>query len=128
MGLSDGRINISFNLKRHRVLIFRDVLRALGNPGCFRFLIDGEKKCLAIQVCDFGDEGYHIVPDFSEKENGWSYELCSTELLRLIWGLCGWDREDAYRIRGVLCHEKRAAIFNLNNAEKISGEEFDTAE
>ena len=85
MELSDGRIFITFSLKRQRVLIYRDVLRALGKPGCFRFLIDEETNRLAMQVCAFGDAGFHIAPDFSDKDPRWSYEICSTELLELIW-------------------------------------------
>lgn len=127
MELSDGRIFITFSLKRQRVLIYRDVLRALGKPGCFRFLIDEETNRLAMQVCAFGDAGFHIAPDFSDKDPRWSYEICSTELLELIWDLCDWDSEGSYRVAGILCPDIHVIIFELNDAVKTSGSEFDVA-
>ena len=121
MEVSDGKIYISFSIKRQRVRIFRDVLRALGKPGCFRFLIDEETNRLALQVCAFGDAGFHITPDFSDKDSGWSYEICSMELLELIWDLCDWDSDGSYRVAGVLCPDIHVIIFELNDAEKTSG-------
>lgn len=128
MEVSDGKIYISFSLKRQRVRIFRDVLRALGKPGCYRFLIDEETNRLAMQVCAFGDAGFHVTPEFSDKDSGWSYEISSTELLELIWDQCGWDMEGSYRVAGVLCPDIHVIIFELNDAEKYSGAEFDVAE
>ena len=116
---------LSFSLKRQRVRIFRDVLRALGKPGCFRFLIDEDSNRLAMQVCAFGDGGFHITPDFSDKDSGWSYEISSAELLGLIWDQCNWDPESSYRVAGVLCPDIHVIIFELNNAEMFSGSELD---
>lgn len=118
---------LSFSLKRQRVRIFRDVLRALGKPGCFRFLIDEDSNRLAMQVCAFGDGGFHITPDFSDKDSGWSYEISSAELLGLIWDQCNWDPESSYRVSGVLCPDIHVIIFELNNAEMFSGSELDLA-
>ena len=118
---------LSFSLKRQRVRIFRDVLRALGKPGCFCFLIDEDSNRLAMQVCAFGDGGFHITPDFSDKDSGWSYEISSAELLGLIWDQCNWDPESSYRVAGVLCPDIHVIIFELNNAEMFSGSELDLA-
>ena len=118
---------LSFSLKRQRVRIFRDVLRALGKPRCFRFLIDEDSNRLAMQVCAFGDGGFHITPDFSDKDSGWSYEISSAELLGLIWDQCNWDPESSYRVAGVLCPDIHVIIFELNNAEMFSGSELDLA-
>ena len=123
MEVSDGRLCISFCLKRQQVLIFRDVLRALGKPGCFRFLIDEATNRLAVQVCAFGDAGFHVTPDFEDKESWWSYRICSQELLELIWELCDWDPDGTYRISGVLCPDIHVVMFELNDAEMYSGQE-----
>ena len=128
MEVSDGKIYISFSIKRQRVRIFCDVLSALGKQGCFSFLIDEEPNRLALQVCAFGDAGFHITPDFSDKDSGWSYEICSMELLELIWDLCDWDSDGSYRVAGVLCPDIHVIIFELNDAEKTSGSEFDISE
>lgn len=123
MEVSDGRLCISFCLKRQQVLIFRDVLRALGKPGCFRFLIDEATNRLAVQVCAFGDAGFHVTPDFEDKESWWSYRICSQELLELIWDLCDWDPDGTYRVSGVLCPDIHVVMFELNDAEMYSGQE-----
>ena len=123
MEVSDGRLCISFCLKRQQVLIFRDVLRALGKPGCFRFLIDEATNRLAVQVCAFGDAGFHVTPDFEDKESWWSYRICSQELLELIWDLCDWDPDGTYRVSGVLCPDIHVVMFELNDAEIYSGQE-----
>ncbi len=123
MEVSDGRLCISFCLKRQQVLIFRDVLRALGKPGCFRFLIDETTNRLAVQVCAFGDAGFHVTPDFEDKESWWSYRICSQELLELIWELCDWDPDGTYRVSGVLCPDIHVVMFELNDAEMYSGQE-----
>ena len=123
MEVSDGRLCISFCLKRQQVLIFRDVLRALGKPGCFRFLIDEATNRLAVQVCAFGDAGFHVTPDFEDKDSWWSYRICSQELLELIWDLCDWDPDGTYRVSGVLCPDIHVVMFELNDAELYSGQE-----
>ena len=123
MEVSDGRLCISFCLKRQQVLIFRDVLRALGKPGCFRFLIDETTNRLAVQVCAFGDAGFHVTTDFEDKESWWSYRICSQELLELIWELCDWDPDGTYRVSGVLCPDIHVVMFELNDAEMYSGQE-----
>ena len=123
MEVSDGRLCISFCLKRQQVLIFRDVLRALGKPGCFRFLIDETTNRLAVKVCAFGDAGFHVTPDFEDKDSWWSYRICSQELLELIWDLCDWDPDGTYRVSGVLCPDIHVVMFELNDAEMYSGQE-----
>ena len=123
MEVSDGRLCISFCLKRQQVLIFRDVLRALGKPGCFRFLIDETTNRLAVQVCAFGDAGFHVTPDFEDKDSWWSYRICSQELLELIWDLCDGEPDGTYRVSGVLCPDIHVVMFELNDAEMYSGQE-----
>ena len=123
MEVSDGRLCISFCLKRQQALIFRDVLRALGKPGCFRFLIDETTNRLAVQVCAFGDAGFHVTPDFEDKDSWWSYRICSQELLELIWDLCDWAPDGTYRVSGVLCPDIHVVMFELNDAEMYSGQE-----
>ena len=124
MEANDGRLGISLSLKRARVRIYRDVFRALGEPGCFRFLIDEETNRLAMQVCAFGDAGFHVSPDYSDKDPGWSFEITSLELLELIWEQCDWDQEGSYRITGILCPDINVVMFELNDAEKYSAAEF----
>ena len=61
-------MEMSLSLRRRRVRIFHDVLRALDMPRCFRFLFDDKTNQLAMQACSFGDTGYHVVPDFQDSD------------------------------------------------------------
>ena len=126
MELNDGRLCVKLSLKRTCVLIYRDVFRALGEPGCFRFLIDEDTNRLALQVCAFGDAGFHVTPDFTDKDPGWSCRICSLELLELIWELCDWDPDGTYRVSGILCPDIHVIMFELNDAERYSGQESET--
>lgn len=110
---------ISLSLKRRRVRIFHDIVRALDTPRCFRFLIEEKTNQLAMQACEFGDVGYHVIPDC--QDSSWAYELTSLELLELIWNQCNWNPEKTYRVQGVLCPNIKSVIFDLNNAEIYSG-------
>ena len=110
------RIGISLSLRRDRVSIWLDTLKVLYNPEFFRFLINEEEKKLAIEVCEYGDEGFHIVPDLTYENE---YEICSVEMMRMIWDMCGWDPEASYRVMGELYSQERVVEFKLKEAEKI---------
>lgn len=116
------RLGISFSIKRGCVLIYQDTLRALENPGCFRFLINNEDRKIAMQVCKFGEDGFHITPEFSVKRS--SYEIYSTELVRMIWNMCGWYSQCSYRVIGNFFPKEKIVEFDLNQAEKIADDDF----
>lgn len=113
-------MEMSLSLRRRRVRIFHDVLRALDMPRCFRFLFDDKTNQLAMQACSFGDAGYHLVPDFQDSD--WAYEITSIELLELLWQQCSWNPDRTYRVKGVLCPDMPVIIFDLNEAEVLLGE------
>lgn len=92
------------------------------DPGCFRFLINQEEKKIAMQVCRFGEEGFHITPEYPNKK--FSYEITSIELLRMIWNMCDWNSQYSYRIMGDFIPNHQAVVFDLNNAERINDADF----
>ena len=121
----DGhRIGISFSLKRRCVLIYHDTLRALQKPEFFRFLINEGEKKLAMEVCGYGDDGFHVVPNFKERDSKNSYEIYSLEMLRMVYAVCGWDAGDTFRVIGQLYPEERIVEFDLKEAQLISDAEF----
>lgn len=122
--MDENRLGISFSHKRNRLIIYRDVFRVLDNPGCFQLRIDQENNLLAIEPCKLGDSGFHIAPDFAEYEQDRCYELCSIELIKFMWGLCGWDEEKTYRIEGIKCPDIPVVIFELDEAVMITDSEL----
>lgn len=119
----DGNLFITFSRKRQRALIYKDVFRALDEPECYRFLINEDKNQLAMQVCAFGDSGFHIAN--YDMPTGKSYEVSSTEMMELIWELCDWDPERSYRVPGILCPDIHVVIFELDQAEAIADTAFE---
>lgn len=117
-------IGISFSLRRGRVLIYRDTIRALGYPDYFRFLINKNACKIAMEVCKFGDDGFQIVPDFNTEVGNNSYEISSLKLLQLVWSMCGWDLNGSYRVFGTIYEKQGVVDFDLSKAEKIFDSEY----
>lgn len=122
--VSGFKLGMTFSLKRARVSIYQDVMKALFNPNCFRFLINGRDRKLAIQVCQFGEDGFHIVPDENQRNRWYCYEITSIEMLRMIWKICGWHPDRTYRVFGKLHTRERIVEFDLKCAEMLSDREL----
>ncbi len=122
--MEGASLGISFSLRRGRVLIYRDTIRALEYPDYFRFLVNKDACKIAMEVCKFGDDGFQIVPDFNTMVGKYSYEISSLGLLKLIWLMCGWDLNGSYRTFGTLYQKQGVVDFDLNKAEKIFDSEF----
>lgn len=119
----DDNLFLTFSRKRQRTLIYKDVLRALGEPECYRFLINEDNNQLAMQVCAFGDSGFHIAK--YDMPTDQSYEVSSAEMMELIWELCDWNPELSYRVPGILCPDIHVVIFDLNQAETTADTVFE---
>lgn len=81
-----------------------------------------------MQVCEFGEDGYHIVPNFSRRDSRFSYEITSIELLRMIWEMCSWDENGTYHVIGTLYQKDKIVEFDLKQADRISDAEFESRE
>ena len=119
--MEERRIGISFSLKWSCVLIYQETMKALGYPEFFRFLINEDAHKLALEVCNYADDGFHIVP---ERKEGESYRIYSLGLLQMIWEMCGWKEGESFRAFGIPYPKQRIVEFDLNNAESIADVDF----
>ena len=112
---------ISFSFKRRRVLIHKSTLRALNLPQNIRFLLNTEKRCMAVQSCAPIDRDNFAVPDLSTV---YQYEITSISFLDIVYKLAKWDNEKTYRVIGLLYPVNQLVEFRLSEAMQISDDEF----
>ena len=119
--MSDQTVKISFSSKNRRVLIHKSTLRALGMPQFIRFLLNRNKKCVAVQVCEAMDRDCFKVPDLKPED---VYEISSINFVKMVYTLGSWNINSSYRVSGISYPEKRLVEFDLTEAETITEEEF----
>lgn len=108
---------ISFYLPRGRITIFKTTLAALGYPDNFRFLLDNDKRQLAIEGCSFGAVGSHQLKKIPE---GHSLDIISKDMVQFIYQTCDWESDSTYRIMGITMPNRKMVVFDLNSAQKLS--------
>ncbi len=118
---SKYKLGISFSMQRRRILIYHDTLRALGEPAYVRFLLNKEARRISLQTCRYGDSGYHEVGDY--KNEKWSFEINSMDLIRLLRKICGWRMNCTYRVIGTAIPQHQLVEFDLTQAEPVTDEE-----
>lgn len=104
--------------KSGRIRIFHSTIVELENPQYIRFLLNLEKKALAIQSCRKNIPESFRVPQYDPER--WDFVVHSISVLRMIWRTCGWEDDKTYRMDGIYYAEHRLEEFDLNQAEIIS--------
>ena len=56
-------------------------------------------------------------PKYISKD--WDFKICSVQMLRMIWKVCGWNENDTYRAAGIHYPEYNLVEFNLNQADIV---------
>ena len=121
---SKYKLGISFSMQRRRILVYHDTLRALGEPSYIRFLLNKDARRLALQACRYGENGYHEVGEY--KNDRWSFEINSMDLVRLLRKICGWRQDCTYRVIGTVIQQHQLVEFDLNMAEPVTEEETES--
>lgn len=113
-----NEIYISFYLRANRIHIYVDVLREIGSPKFFCFLIQNEGTALAIVPYKKRDFISHRVsPKVYSGTDG--MEISSMQLCHIISDRFNWNQAFSYRVPGIILADHTAAVFNLMQAEVI---------
>ena len=126
ISLDNGKLTrvapgISFNLKWSKILIFHKTIVALGNPRFIYFMLNPDKKCLAVAASDHKTRESFKVPDYSEiDEPDWEFKINSLPLISHIYECCEWNAERTYRADGVLYVDQGLVEFDLAGAFAIN--------
>lgn len=119
----ENRVGLSLSLKRGRLLIYYATIRALGDPGFIRFLVNSKERHLAVQTCEEIDGNNFKVPTHVPGED-YCFEICSTQFVSILYKTCGWDPDKTYMVYGKLHAKHRLVDFDLNTAREISSDQF----
>ena len=107
---------ISFSLKRGRITIFKTTLEIMGFPEFYHFLYNPDTRQLAIEPCKMNDHGAYAMV---EVKKDLTYDVSSTDFVRIIYHENGWNGKINYRIAGVAYPQDRAVEFDLTKALEI---------
>ena len=108
---------ISFGLKWSKIMIFHKTIIALNNPKYIYFMLNLEKKQLAVVASDRKTrESFKVPRHLNEEEFEWCFKISSQPLISHIYECCEWDSTKTYRIDGVVHPDQRLVEFNLKTA------------
>lgn len=85
--------------------------------GIFASYLIQRKKNLAVQSVSRKEAECFRVPKYNPKD--WDFKICSIQMLRIIWRVCEWNKNDTYRIAGTHYPEYNLVEFNLNQARIV---------
>ena len=108
---------VSLCQKTGIIRIFRSKIKELGDPKYIRFLFNPEKRTLAVQATSRKEAECFRVPKYNSKD--WDFKICSVQMLRMIWKVCGWNENDTYRAAGIHYPEYNLVEFDLNQADIV---------
>lgn len=116
-------VNMTIDIKKHRIRIHKDTVHGLGDPTAIQLLIDTKKLVFAIRAASAQTPREHthmLYPGRIGTDS--SYEIYSRafveEFCRLVEGL---DHSCSYRMTGRLLKTDRAAVFGLATLHKVEG-------
>lgn len=116
--------SLVIDLKKNRIRIHKKTLHMLGDPEYVQFLVNPERKSIAVRSS--------ISQDYLAQKIKWPLltgkqccEFYSKYLLKSLRGVC-FDLEDAhtYRITGLLIKKENLVTFDMDNSILIDDEEY----
>lgn len=115
--------NLTLDMKRNRIRIYRATLRALGDPAYIQFLINPEELYIAILGSEIplsGGTANRVKIPNSRLDGKLSVEFYSAALLDGIYSIFGvLDCEYNYRLTGEIDQVNRVAYFSLRTLKRI---------
>lgn len=115
--------NLTLDMKRNRIRIYRATLRVLGDPAYIQFLINPEELYIAILGSEIplsGGTANRVKIPNSRLDGKLSVEFYSAALLDGIYSIFGvLDREYNYRLTGEIDQVNRVAYFSLRTLKRI---------
>ena len=123
----ENRVGVSFSLRRGRLLIYHATIKALGDPGYIRFLVNSKERHLAVQCCEEIDKNHFRVSKWTEGERN-RFEITSITFISILYKMCQWDQEKTYMVYGTPHPKYRLVDFDLSTAREIRPDQFEDPE
>lgn len=115
--------NLTLDMRRNRVRIHRQTLRALGDPSFIQFLINPEDLYIAILGSEIpltGGTANRVKIRNARLDSKLSVEFYSATLLGGIYNVFGvLDRQYNYRLTGEIDTLNRVAYFSMETLKRV---------
>lgn len=115
--------NLTLDMKRSRIRIYRSTLRALGNPLYIQFLINPEDLYIAILGSEkplAGGTANRVKLPEKRMTARLSFEFYSEPFMSAIYKVFGvLDREYNYHLTGEIDELNRVAYFSMRTMQRV---------
>ena len=111
---------ISVDLKKHRIRIHKNTLRAIGNPDYVLLLVNPEDRTLAILRSNrFDPRAHHVTKTVIINRK--SFELYSRSLTKSLRDICSsWQDNQSYRMYGESIPVEGVAQFHMDDSVLVN--------
>ena len=109
---------ISLYGKCGKIHIFKQTIRAIGQPRFIRFRINPDGRILLEPFNRITLTSFRVPKDLDDMYE--KMEVSTTALIRVIFKEFNFDLTRSYRIEGRVYEEKHIAIFHIASAEQIT--------
>ncbi len=108
---------ILFDLKKNRIRIHQNTLKALNNPDYVLLLINPIERLVAVQASNGTDARAHRVSNKMFPNQ--CFEIYSASLLQQLRLCSQWDKRHNYRIEGNHVNRLNAVQFDIRNSQTL---------
>ena len=103
--------SILIDMRKNRIRIHKNTLRALGNPDFVVLIVNPEEYTLGIKCSTIDDKLAHRIRKNTLKKE---CELHSKRLMTAFYRLCpDWDDKKNYRLEGDVIKEENMVVFSM---------------
>ncbi len=103
------------DMKKNRIRIHKNTLRALGNPRFVVLIVNPEEHTIGIKCSSQDDKLSHRIRQSIMNTKG-SYELYSKSLISELRNVCpDWCDTGKYRLEGEIIPAENIAVFDMIN-------------
>ena len=108
-------IHLAFYMKTGTIHIYKNTMRAIGEPRRVSLLLDESGNNLIVAPHKERDLKSHRVPEnfYTEKKD---MEIHSKKLCKIMADLHGWEFPLSYRIPGKVYSSQKIAVFDISSA------------
>lgn len=105
--------SILVDMRKNRIRIHKNTLRALGNPDFVVLIINPDEHTLGIKCSMLDDKLAHRIHKNTMKND---CELHSKPLMTALHRLCpDWDEKESYKLEGKVIADENMAVFSMKN-------------
>ena len=121
MSNDNPEVNMTIDIKKHRIRIHKDTVHGLGDPAAIQLLVDTRNLVFAICAANAQTPREHTHMLYPGKiGTDASYDIYSRGFVEAFCDLVdGLDHNCSYRMTGRLINKKRAAVFSLSTLHKV---------